>query len=134
MTMDTFYNPGKFVAILHIHSETDTKVPPHGGRGIAGYYFPSVDSVLRIWAKTDSCINPEPIVFEHNYYVLFKWQDCAIEYYLTKEGGHSWPGSIKSRGIADTPSEAIDANDIIWDFFQSHELSIRPCPDSLVTN
>jgi polyhydroxybutyrate depolymerase len=33
-------NPSRAVPVLHIHSERDTKVPPQGGYGIGGYYYP----------------------------------------------------------------------------------------------
>ena len=33
------------------------------------------------------------------------------------EGGHSWPGGRKPRRGGDAPSQAISANDVMWDFF-----------------
>jgi polyhydroxybutyrate depolymerase len=119
-------NPSRSVPILHIHSELDLKVPPQGGNGLAGYYFPPVDSVLRVWAKVDSCSSIEPIVTDFDNYTKYEWKNSqntiCIDYYLTKDGGHSWPGGIKSRDRADSPSMAVDANDLIWDFFNKFEL------------
>lgn len=115
-------SPSRPVPVLHIHSEPDTKVPPQGGYGLAGYYFPPVDSVLKIWALTNNCGSDKPVETSFENYTKYQWLNCYnsvhIEYYLTKDGGHAWPGGIKSRVGADTPSKAIDANEIIWDFFQ----------------
>ncbi|HEX2968829.1 MAG TPA: PHB depolymerase family esterase [Bacteroidales bacterium] len=119
-------NPSRVVPVLHIHSENDSKVPPQGGIGIGGYYFPPVDSVLRVWAMIDSCNSTEPTISVFENYSKYQWQNnrdgICIEYYLTKDGGHAWPGGLKSRDRADTPSKAIDANDLIWAFFKKHEL------------
>ncbi|WP_217605051.1 hypothetical protein [Chitinophaga sp. GbtcB8] len=45
-----------------------------------------------------------------------------MQLYLTKDGGHAWPGSQKVRAKADTPSTVINANDVIWDFFRRYTL------------
>lgn len=112
------------VPILHLHSELDNHVPFRGGKGIRGYYFHSVDYGLRIWAKLNAC-SMLPIVTEKENYTLKQWKDekgkVVMEYYLTKDGGHSWPGSTKVRMIADEPSRAIHANDLIWAFFNRFE-------------
>lgn len=118
--------PSRAIPILHIHSELDTKVPYAGGKGLAGYNFPSIDSTLTVWAGLDKC-NPSPIVVEENdSYQHIEWQDCKddarIELYLTKDGGHAWPGGHKSRAAADEPSHAFNATDLIWDFFKQHQL------------
>lgn len=115
--------PGSPVPVLHIHSILDDVVPYHGGEGLGGYYFPPVDSVLTIWASINGCsTNPE--ISDHEKYSFYEWPSCkngsAVELYLTKGGGHSWPGGEKPRPQADPPSTAIDANDLIWDFFQLH--------------
>ncbi|MCG6191178.1 extracellular catalytic domain type 1 short-chain-length polyhydroxyalkanoate depolymerase [Maribellus maritimus] len=119
-------NPSRPVPVLHIHSTLDTKVPPLGGIGIWGYYFPPVDSVLNVWSLADACeMNPQ-IVEDNSGYSLTEWSNCendfVIQYYLTKDGGHAWPGSSKVRSMADEPSKAINANEIICNFFQQYEL------------
>ncbi|MFA7419979.1 MAG: PHB depolymerase family esterase [Melioribacteraceae bacterium] len=123
MTTKNICKPNQVVPILHIHSERDKKVPPSGGKGIRGYYFPSVDSTLKEWATFDKC-SAEPLVDKQKNYTKFVWKNESsqeiIEYYLTKDGGHSWPGSKKSRLLADKPSKAIDANSLIVGFFKKH--------------
>ena len=40
-------------------------------------------------------------------------------------GGHSWPGSEFSQAIENVvgpTTTSIDANEVMWDFFQAHRL------------
>lgn len=119
-------NPARAVPILHIHSELDTRIPYLGGIGIGGYYYPPVDSVLNVWSAKNSCTTVPKTITDNEQYRLTEWPDCGnstvIQYYLTKDGGHAWPGGNKSRDKADTPSTAVNANDVIWDFFQRFSL------------
>lgn len=116
--------PGQAVPILHIHSETDTKVPFSGGNGLAGYYFHPVDSALKVWSIINGC-DSELARQDREGYTFYTYQSCDsksdIELYLTEDGGHSWPGGQKARPQADEPSRAINANDIIWDFFDRYK-------------
>jgi len=118
-------NPGRAVPILHIHSALDKKVPFNGGYGMDNVWFPSVDSTLGVWSAIDSCDTP-PQVTDHGNYQLTEWKDyhgnVAIDLYLTRDGGHSWPGGLKPRAQADPPSTAIHATDLMWDFFQRYSL------------
>lgn len=118
--------PSRPVPILHIHSQLDTKVPATGGIGIAGYYYPPVDSGLNLWATINACNPSEPLVEQFAGYKRTHWPGCKngadIDYYLTEDGGHSWPGGSKSRERADDPSTVMDANNLIWTFFKQHHL------------
>jgi polyhydroxybutyrate depolymerase len=116
--------PPRGVPILHIHSLLDTIIPYYGGVGLGDYNFQSVDATLEIWASMNAC-NPTPqTVAENDQYIQTRWVDCKdnviMECYATKDGGHAWPGGEKSRAAADEPSTAINANDIIWDFFKQY--------------
>jgi polyhydroxybutyrate depolymerase len=117
-------NPQRAVPILHIHSIADTKVPYAGGPGLGGLYFTPVDSTLRVWSALDSCEAPQ--VTTGTNYTLTEWKGNAgqpvIDLYLTQDGGHSWPGGLKPRAQADPPSTAINATDVIWNFFRQYTL------------
>lgn len=118
--------PSRAVPILHIHSKLDEKVPYGGGVGIFGFYFPPVEDGLNTWVKNDGCNATTKTVTILNKYTLIKWTNCnnssTIEFYFTHDGGHSWPGGLHSRAAADEPSTAINANDLIWAFFQKYQL------------
>jgi len=117
--------PTRAVPILHIHSKLDMKVPYEGGTGIFGYYFPPVADGLATWVKNNGCNNTTKTVTNLPNYTLTQWKNCnssSIEFYFTNDGGHSWPGGVKSRAAADDPSTAINANDVIWEFFKRYQL------------
>lgn len=118
--------PSHPVPVLHLHSVLDTKIPQQGGVGIGSYYFPPLDSVMNVWAKVNECTTGPEVVVDDSNFKLTTWTNCnndvVIEYYLTKDGGHAWPGGTKSRDRADEPSHVIDANDLIWDFFKQYQL------------
>ncbi|CAH0995870.1 hypothetical protein EMA8858_01998 [Emticicia aquatica] len=112
----------KPIPIMHLHSVLDQKVPVNGGTGIFGNTFPAVMSGLNSWSKINECKTPAKVIKDDSKYKLTQWLDCknnaVITYYLTKDGGHSWPGAIKVRAAADEPSTVINANDLIFDFFK----------------
>lgn len=118
--------PVRPVPVLHIHSALDTKIPYDGGYGLANYYFPPVDSVLQVWAGIDGCNPVSQVVTNASLYIQTQYINCSggstIQRYLTKDGGHSWPGGLPARPSADAPSAAFDATDLIWDFFQRYTL------------
>lgn len=113
------------VPILHIHSKLDTKVPYNGGRSTFGFTIPPVEQGINTWLKNNSCNATTKTVMDYTLYTHTKWTNCSnssIEIYLTKDGGHSWPRGEKVRSAADEISEAINANDVIWDFFKRYQL------------
>jgi len=118
--------PARAMPVLHIHSAIDTRVPFAGGYGMAGYYFHPVDSTLRVWAGIDGCNTTPQLIADASLYTQTQYGNCnnntTVQLYLTRDGGHSWPGGLPARPAADAPSAAFDATDLIWDFFQKYRL------------
>ena len=118
--------PARAVPVLHIHSAIDNKVPYAGGYGLANYYFPPVDSTLRVWACIDGCHATPQVITQANLYTQTQYMNCnpntTVQLYLTKDGGHSWPGGLPARAGADAPSAAFNATDLIWSFFNQYQL------------
>lgn len=121
-------NPLRPVPVLHMHAIPDTNVPYQGGKGtgLSNAYFPPVDSVLNVWSVINGCTTPPEITVAENKYTFTQWRDGAnkvsIRYYLTQDGGHAWPGGLPGRAGSDEPSKVINANDLLWDFFQQYQL------------
>jgi polyhydroxybutyrate depolymerase len=121
-------NPARAVPILHLHSENDQHVPYRGGvgNGLSGAYNPPLDSVFRVWAVKNACRTPNQLVINQVGYRLFRWANCQgnanIDFYLTKDGGHAWPGGLPGSDRGDPPATSINANDLLWAFFQQHQL------------
>jgi polyhydroxybutyrate depolymerase len=119
-------NPSRAVPVLHMHSILDENVPYQGGYGTSNAYYPPLDSILNVWSNNDACQNKAQVVVNDEKYKLTKWTNCSnnttIHYYLTQDGGHGWPGGDPGREGSDTPSKVINANDLLWEFFQQFEL------------
>lgn len=121
--------PARPVPILHMHSIHDQNVPYTGGVGIgpSNIHNPPLDSVMRVLQTKNQCNQPAQVIANNSGFTLLKWTDClnnvSVHLYLTKDGGHSWPGGSPGGGPnSDQPSVAINANDLMWEFFQQYQL------------
>ena len=120
--------PKQPVAVLHIHAKNDTHVLYGGGAGsplkdkASVTEFRSVPDTVAKWVKLDGCsATPRRVLDKPGAYceVYAPCQGQAeVQLCVTETGEHSWPGGHKSRGEA--PSQAISANDVMWDFFARH--------------
>ncbi len=123
-------NPTRPVPVLHMHSVLDSKVPYQGGLGsgvgTSTIYLPSLDSVLNAWSLKNTCTTTAQVLINNSSYKFTKWSSCSnavtIQYYLTQDGGHGWPGGLPGGPFSDTPSAVINANNLLWDFFQQYQL------------
>ena len=60
------------------------------------------------------------------------WSDCAnsadIDFYRTKGGGHTWPGSSElvaaflENSLGKT-TQAVNASELMWEFFSQYRLA-----------
>ncbi|MEZ4722102.1 MAG: PHB depolymerase family esterase [Flavobacteriales bacterium] len=123
-TMVTDCAPSSNFSIIHFHSKKDRNVPVDGGigSGISDHYNPALDSVRQFWASHLRCMNDSTSATDG--FDFWSNSNCAdsseIQFYITNDGGHSWPGGTQPRKKADTPSTVIDANELMWEFFKSH--------------
>jgi polyhydroxybutyrate depolymerase len=124
-------NPSRSVSVMEIHAKDDDHVLFNGGHG-QGFIseeriakvtdFVSVPETISRWVKRDRC-NPTPKrVLDTPGAYCDLYAPCAdsarVELCVTATGGHSWPGYVKPRGNG-TPSTAINADDVMWEFFKS---------------
>jgi polyhydroxybutyrate depolymerase len=111
-----------------MHSKLDANVPYTGGigTGVTDVYYASVDSVLNVWSTINNCTALSQVLIDNERYKFTGWTGCdngvTIHYYLTTDGGHGWPGGLPGGPNSDTPSTVINANDLLWEFFQQHQL------------
>jgi len=120
-------------SVLHIHGAADKNVPYGGGPGsavtVAGeprVDGPSVPADNATWRTIDQC---EPPVATTTGSVSTSTATCphgrTVELITIAGAGHQWPGA-KPNPVAqrllgtDPPSTAIDATQVIWDFFEAH--------------
>lgn len=123
----TSCTPARSVPVLDFHSYLDSNVPIQGGfgTGASNHYSSPLDSVLNVWSTLNNCQIKNDTIINNNEFTHIRWTNCncnyQIEQYITQDGGHSWPGG-KSTPLGDPISEFINANDIMWDFFQKYSL------------
>jgi polyhydroxybutyrate depolymerase len=122
-------SPTRAVSVLHIHARNDTHVLFDGGAGPGARDkskvtdFTSVPATVAKWVGLNGCApTPRRILDKPGVYceVYAPCRDKAeVQLCVTEGGGHSWPGGHKPRGD-EAPSQAISANDVMWEFFTRH--------------
>jgi len=120
-------HPARPLPVLHIHARNDDRVLFNGGAGEVFRNealvsdFVSVPDTIARWVKLNHATPAARRV------LTVPGASCElheampggapVQLCITDTGGHSWPGAGKQRG--ETPSGAIKANDVMWDFFRS---------------
>ena len=116
------------VPVLSFHGTADP-VDPYLGKGLA-YWTYSVPQAAQDWAAQDGCSkiaatsHPDPGV------TLTRFAACrgasTVELYTISGEGHEWPGGPalprRLTKLLGPQSNAIDANEVIWAFFEAHRL------------
>ena len=136
-------DPSKVVPVISFHGTGDRFVPYDGGVGtgpaslgltpetIAGLVFmtdrPGAVASSTAWADHDGC-GAEPAESTVNDRVTRQvWNGCrngsTVELFTIAGGEHTWPGSTGMtayEGLLGPVSDAVDATDLILDFFATH--------------
>ena len=122
-------HPSKHISILHVHAKNDDHVLFDGGAGKDAFRdrsqvteFTSVAKTIETWRAREGCITKPVRVLEKKgaFCERTVCGSSSVQLCVTDDGGHSWPGGKKPSPIAKgTPSTAISANDVMWDFFNS---------------
>lgn len=116
------------IPVFMIHGDADENVPIEGGigpKGIERQVRDSLADVAKFWVSANGC-DPHPVVVEDAVHRLEKYASAEGHdvWVLTAKGiGHAWPGGGKGRAVADEPGSAIEATDLIWEFFEAHPKS-----------
>lgn len=121
--------PRSPVAAIIFNGMKDASVPfeggPPGGIGARAWDgTPTKPAVAQsaFWARAGGC-NATPRREDRGDYVLTR-HDCpasiAVELYAVKDNGHAWPGGRPGSRRGDAPSDAVDATQLMWDFFKAH--------------
>lgn len=123
--------PSRPVSVLHIHARDDTHVLFNGGAGQDAFRdiskvtdFVSVSETIARWVKREQCEPMPKRVVDRPGAFCEAYAGCAggatVQLCVTEDGGHSWPGARSvQRGKAGA-SKALDANEVIWEFFRAN--------------
>jgi polyhydroxybutyrate depolymerase len=123
-------NPARPTPVLHVHAINDTHVLFEGGAGADAFRdaskvteFVSVPATIAKWVNLNGA-QESPIrtlTVDGAYCDLHaaKAGGAPVQLCVTESGGHSWPGASKGRRGKEPPSQAINANDVMWAFFSA---------------
>ena len=128
--------PSRPIAVLHIHARDDDHVLFNGGAGPNAFRdaskvmdFVSVPDTVARWVQRDRCTAPPQRTLDVPGAFCETHSGCSggvsVQLCVTDTGGHSWPGADTVRRGKPGASQALDANDVIWRFF---EQAARPGP------
>ena len=117
------------VPIIAFHGSSD-KVDPFAGNGEA-YWTYSVSTAAKDWAKQDKCKSKVSTSTPDAGVTEFSYAGCksgsSVELYEVMGEGHEWPGgpTMPASLVAELgpQSNAINADKLMWAFFQAHPLS-----------
>ena len=116
------------ISVIHIHGTADKNIPYDGGPGdgVAHIDGPSIPAVNATWRHIDHCAVP---VITTAKVVTTSIARCpagrAVDLITIAGAGHQWPGATPNRLAQellhlDPPSKALDATQVIWQFFAAH--------------
>jgi polyhydroxybutyrate depolymerase len=124
------------VPVLTINGSIDERVKVNGGDlggivqggdigSVADLPTLPITSQGDYWAKVNSCTSFTDANTTH--YTLRTYAGCtsggAVQNYVVKGMGHSWPGGTQVRPDSDPPVNTVNANELIWDFFKQFRRS-----------
>ncbi|MEU1515240.1 PHB depolymerase family esterase [Streptomyces sp. NPDC005811] len=127
--------PSRPVPVLAFHGQQDP-VNPYDGAG-PGYWQYSVPIAFERWSELNGC-HLGPADAKLTEHVTFRTygacrQGADVSMYVISDGGHTWPGSPYPDaflGLGKVSTE-INANDVMWNFFERHPLRHREKADAL---
>ncbi len=126
-------HPSRPVAIIHFHGADDEFVPVNGGvgrRSVSGTSHYSVEHSIQAWVAANGC-SPDPEVNRLNaavddgtsttrYTYRSGRENSEVVLYLIAGAGHIWPGRPPRPHYLGKTTYNLNANDLIWEFFQRH--------------
>ena len=126
--------PKRPVSVLHFHGTSDEFIPFTGGRGaksIFGTNYRPVEDSIRAWVTANGCDETATID------VLSEGGDglrvtrrthgsgrdgSEVVLVVIEGGGHTWPGKRSTAAVLGRSTLNVSANDLMWEFFQKHQL------------
>ena len=121
--------PARAISVLHMHAKNDTHVLYEGGAGADAFRdeskvadFVSVAETMSRWTGRNHCAASPKRVLEVRGAYCEVYTACTdgvqVQLCVTETGGHSWPGASAGRAGKEPASQALSANDLMWEFFQ----------------
>jgi polyhydroxybutyrate depolymerase len=126
------------VSVIHFHGTQDEYVRFTGGFGPRSRLkveFTSVESTVERWVTHNGCpatprVDALPDVADDGMTVTRQTygpgrDGAEVVLYVIEGGGHTWPGRVGAgpvERLLGPSTRDIDANELMWEFFQRHPL------------
>jgi polyhydroxybutyrate depolymerase len=134
MTIEKF-EPKRPISVVHFHGTKDSFVPFNGPvnkeKAPAYMKFHSVEETINACRQANGCkaevketvIEPkaDKLKVIRKDYGVGK-QGAEVVLYVIENGGHVWPGMTLNLALLGQSTNNINANDVMWEFFQRHAL------------
>lgn len=124
-------NPSRPVSVFETHGSADPIVP-YGGGGMTGRGGTSTvigaPAMVDRWRQVDGCPPPvEDTLFSAAYGTQVQRSTSApcaagtaVVFNRVDGGGHTWPGAPAGPDAAGATTNAFDASEASWQFFDAH--------------
>ncbi len=118
--------PSEPMSVITFHG-TDDQIVRYGGGQFpswaGGQSYASVDDTMTFWKSHDNCSTTHPPQ-QNGTIRINRFSDgndgTEVVMYTIDGGNHSWPGGHRVSFFGQTPTHAISATDLIWEFFEQH--------------
>ena len=131
--LDCDCEPARPVPIMHFHGTKDAYVLYRGGVGaFGGYDFNSVADTMNFWLTFNECSTEPEITYQLDDVTCYLYKAVAgadVVLCIVEGGGHVWPGGGWSAGESTYygwNTDAINAADAMWEFFEDVSKAARP--------
>jgi polyhydroxybutyrate depolymerase len=115
-------SPARPVSVFQFHGTLDTLVPYNGNPATG---FVSVAQSMSGWAGRNGCSLTPRETLKKGEVTCVTYEACRagseVNLCTVTGGGHTWPGGLPVPALGLT-TMAIDATDLMWEFFQKHPL------------
>ena len=115
-------NPSRPVPVLAFHGLSDNVIPYEGGT--PKIMAPPLEEWAANWAGLNGCSSTPGTTTPVDTVTVHTWSGCQdgaeVILYAIANHGHSWPGSTVMP--ASITSQAVNATDLIWEFFKAHPM------------
>ncbi len=115
------------VPVVALQGTADPVVPYNGGSSwVSTRNFPNYPKFIADWALKNRC-DPAPFEsFAAPDVVRREYKGCAegasVVLYTIRRGGHTWPGGQPLPEWFMGRTASINANRVMWEFFEAHPL------------
>lgn len=108
----------RHIPVLSFHGKADQTNHYVLSENSRPYWRMGVETAIDKWRQANGCSMKNDADRISQEVTFYQWSDCLgaaeIQFYVTENGGHTWPGADDNRDI--------NASQLIWEFFSRHSL------------